>query len=116
MRGEGVRVAIVGSRNYHNLRAVAEYVETLPSDTTVVSGGAVGVDTTAAVAARRRGLIVEEHLPNYAKYGRSAPLIRNGDIVAHADFVAAFWDGHSRGTKNAIERAERLGKRVWVYQ
>jgi len=114
VRGPGVRVAIVGSRDYADLRRVSEYVETLPSDTVVVSGGAVGVDTTAAGAARRRGLTVEEHLPNYALYGRAAPMIRNGDIVAHADLVVAFWDGKSRGTKNAIDRAKRLGKNVWV--
>lgn len=109
-----VRVAIVGSRDYADLRRVAEYVKTLPSDTVIVSGGAVGVDTTAAVAARKRGLIVEEYLPNYALYGRHAPIIRNGDIVSHADFIAAFWDGKSRGTKNTIDRAKRLGKRVWI--
>lgn len=109
-----MRIAIVGSRNYANLRRVCEYVETLPSDTIVVSGGAAGVDTTAAVAARKRGLTVEEHLPNYKLYGRHAPIIRNGDIVANADFVAAFWDGKSRGTKNTIDRAEGLGIRVWI--
>jgi len=42
-------------------------------------------------------------------------MVRNGFIVAHADFVVAFWDGKSRGTKNAIDRAKRLGKRLYIF-
>lgn len=110
------RVAIVGSRDWTDLRQVREFVGTLPIGTVVVSGGARGVDKATADAARARGLGVEEHLPDYARYGRSAPLIRNGDIVARADFVVAFWDGTSRGTKDAIDRAERLGKRVHLFR
>lgn len=111
-----MRVAIIGSRGYSPLANVSEYVNGLPDDTVVVSGGAVGVDTTAEVAARKRGLIVEVHLPEYRKYGRSAPIIRNDAIVRNADLVVAFWTGNSPGTRNALDRAKRLGKPVEVRQ
>lgn len=48
-------VAIVGSREYPKLDAVAEYVRDLPEGTIVISGGARGVDRTAENTARDLG-------------------------------------------------------------
>ena len=42
-----MKIAIVGPRQGADLEAVRLYVESLPRDTTVVSGGATGVDITA---------------------------------------------------------------------
>lgn len=47
------KVAIVGTRTYPHLDRVRSYIATLPPDTIVVSGGALGVDSTADEAARR---------------------------------------------------------------
>jgi hypothetical protein len=43
-------------------------------------------------------------------------MIRNQDIVNAADKVVAFWDGVSKGTKNTIDTAKKLGKEVTVFQ
>lgn len=108
------RVAIIGSRDYPRLRDVYEYVRLLPADTVVVSGGARGVDRTAADAARHRGLEVVEHLPDWKRDGKGAGFIRNAKIVADADRVVAFHNGVSRGTSHSIETAIRTGKPVDV--
>ena len=41
----------------------------------------------------------KEFLPEYARYGKSAPLKRNLQIIDYADLVIAFWDGSSRGNE-----------------
>lgn len=112
------RVAIVGSRGYRDLDEVTRYVSALPSGTTIVSGGAVGVDRTAAAAARysSKGLGLIEHLPEYDKYGRAAPLERNRLIVRDCDRLVAFWDGKSTGTMHVVGLARAAGKPVEVIQ
>lgn len=64
--------------------------------------------------AHEHGLQLTEFLPEYDKYGRGAPLIRNKTIIENADYVLAIWDGVSRGTHNAIGHAQNLSKPLLV--
>jgi hypothetical protein len=41
-------------------------------------------------------------------------MARNEVIIDIADAVIAVWDGHSKGTKNSIEHAGRMGKKLHV--
>lgn len=50
--------------------------------------------------------------PDYARYGKSAPLKRNEEMVKMADVVLVIWDGVSRGTKYTVDYAEKQGKKV----
>lgn len=109
-----MKIAIVGSREYKNLRAVIEYVHQLPSDTIVISGGARGVDATAESAARACGLEVEIHPALWDVFGKSAGFKRNHTIVAIAEKVVAFWDGKSRGTQHTILIARAACKQVEI--
>lgn len=105
------RVAIVGSRDYPDLWRVEAYVRQMdPADTVVVSGGAKGVDSAAADAARQSGIRVVEYLPDWEQYGRSAGFRRNRTIVKNSDLVVAFWNGKSRGTASTISIAKEMGK------
>lgn len=108
------RVAIVGSRTYPDLAAVADYVATLPYGTVVISGGARGVDGVAEQAASRKGLECHVYYPNWAAHGRRAAAIRNREIVDACDRVVAFWDGRSPGTRMTIDMAKSAGKPVEV--
>ena len=87
-----MKVAVIGSRN---LTISAEALRMhLPLETTeIVSGGAKGVDTSAREYALANSIKLTEFLPEYDKYGRSAPLKRNITIIEYADMVLAFWDG-----------------------
>lgn len=107
-----MKVAVIGSRGL----AVRDLERYLPKDTTeIVSGGARGVDTSAREYALAHGLKLTEFLPEYDKYGRSAPLKRNIQIIEYADLVIAFWDGKSRGTKFVIDNCKKIGKRCEVH-
>jgi predicted Rossmann fold nucleotide-binding protein DprA/Smf involved in DNA uptake len=111
----GMKVAIIGSRNYAKLHLVQKMVEVLPPGCILISGGARGVDTIAEKAARSRGLTVQVFPAEWRKYGRGAGIRRNRDIIAHADVVLAFWNGISPGTEHSIQLAKSLGKPVQVF-
>jgi len=108
------KVAIVGSREGIDELKVVEYVQGLPIGTTVVSGGARGVDTWVEKAARARCLFVEVYCPDWKK-GPGAALERNTAIVENSDRVVAFWNGTSKGTKDVINKANYYGKPLTVF-
>ena len=106
-----MRVAIVGSREYRDLKSVREFVRSLPPQTVIVSGGAAGVDAEAERAAAEFGFICIVVKPAWRR-GRYAGFERNQVIVDLADEVTAFWDGVSRGTQDTMKRAYAAGKPV----
>lgn len=107
-----MKVAVIGSRGL----TVSDLGKYLPENTTeIVSGGAKGVDTSAREYALSHGIKLTDFLPEYTKYGRSAPLKRNITIIEYSDIVIAFWDGKSRGTKFVIDNCRKLGVEVRVY-
>lgn len=107
-----MKVAVIGSRGL----SVSNLGRYLPENTTeIVSGGAKGVDTSAREYALSHEIKLTEFLPEYTKYGRSAPLKRNITIIEYSDIVLAFWDGKSRGTKFVIDNCRKLGVEVRVY-
>lgn len=106
------KIAIVGSRAYPDLEAVTAYVQSLPEGTTIISGGAPGVDQTAEAAAEERGFPVISIRPDYKTYHnrpRYAPIARNHTIVKQADAVVVFWDGKSTGSKSVISFCKERG-------
>lgn len=105
-----MKVAVVGSRGYGNLDEVRQFVREQHRSTTILSGGASGVDSTATAEARRLGMTYEVYLPDWSLHGKAAGVIRNRLIIEAADEVVAFWDGKSRGTKHSIDIARTLKK------
>lgn len=105
-----LKITIIGSREGIDPQAVIDFVDTLPDDTLVISGGAKGVDTVAIQAAQLRGLETLVYPADWGLYGKGAGMIRNGEIIKDGlDMVAAFWDGKSSGTGDMIERARQAG-------
>lgn len=100
------RLAIVGSRNCPPID-IASFLPFSP--TAIVSGGARGADTYAKEFAEKNNLPLVEYLPHYKKHGRQAPILRNIQIIENCDFLIAFWDGLSRGTKFTIDYARKKG-------
>lgn len=107
-----MKVAVIGSRGL----SVGDLGRYLPENTTeIVSGGAKGVDTSAREYALAHGIKLTEFLPEYTRFGRSAPLKRNITIIEYSDIVLAFWDGKSRGTKFVIDNCRKFVVEVRVY-
>lgn len=106
-----MNLAIVGSRGITDIN-LSQYITEQPE--MIISGGAKGIDTLAAEYAHAHNIPLKEFLPEYDKYGRGAPIIRNRLIVEAADKVIAFWDGKSKGTLSSINLAKKLGKSLLV--
>ena len=65
--------------------------------------------------AKKHNIDLTEYLPEYVKYGRAAPMVRNRLIVDSSDIVVALWDQSSRGTEYVINYANASHKPVTVY-
>ena len=100
-----MKIAIVGSRNV-TVPDIGKYVSNAEE---IVSGGAKGVDSCAAEYARENGIRLTEFLPQYERYGRAAPIVRNKEIVDYSDKIIAFWNGSSKGTLSVIKYAQKTG-------
>lgn len=107
-----MKVAIIGSRRL-TVSNIGEYIP--ESCTEIVTGGAKGIDTYAAEYAQKLNYKLTVFLPEYHKFGKVAPLIRNKLIVDYSDFVIALWDGSSGGTKNVISYCKKINKNHIVY-
>ncbi len=108
-------LAIVGSRYVALTEANYRLLETKVLEweqadslifSTIVSGGAKGIDTLAVLFASRHDRKMLTFYPEYDKYTfKVAPTNRNTKIVDHADYMLAFPKGPSAGTRDSIEKA-----------
>lgn len=101
-----MRIAIIGSRGI----TVSDIGRYLPRECSeIVYGGAKGVDTCAEEYAKKNGIKLSVFLPDYKKFGRAAPIVRNKQIVEYSDKVIAFCDGESKGTLSVIKYCNKKG-------
>jgi len=105
-------IGVIGSRSWSDYSTLKEILDA-HKPTSVVSGGAGGADSLAQRYAKERGMPIKIWYPNYNAWGRKAPLYRNANIVKDSDFIIAFWDGRSRGTKYTINLAREDRKTVF---
>ena len=76
----------------------------------IISGGAEGIDRLAEQYADSNRLSKFILRPQYKRYGRSAPLKRNREMVEMADSVLVIWDGSSKGTLYTLEYTKKINK------
>lgn len=141
------RVAIVGSRTASaaTLDKVRDLVLSLPANTVVISGGAVGVDQTATEAALARGLStlqirpVTVNIPGrqyiaimsrvdddieedphmffyHTPSMRDALIFRNTIIAIECTRMVAFVENSRGGTWDAVNQAKRFRRPCEVIQ
>jgi hypothetical protein len=111
-------LAVVGSRSFRNYPLLKKTLDRLRQRyevKAVISGGAQGADKLAERYARECGLDLQVLKPDWSK-GRGAGLARNTEIVALADYVVAFWDRKSAGTKDTIGKTRQCGKTLQLVE
>lgn len=106
-----MNVAVIGSRSFKNFELLKNTLSKIEISL-IISGGADGADSLAERYAREQSIPTKIFLPDWKKYGKSAGMIRNTDIINEADIVVAFWDKSSKGTKDSIDKANKLDKKL----
>ena len=117
-------LALIGSRTINPEEAFSQTLTWLEENidlatvTKIYSGGATGADQIGKILAGHLKLELVVFLPNYQRYGRRAPLVRN-EQIALADACLAVVDRplqESRGTADCVRKFSKLEKPVWVLQ
>lgn len=110
-----MKTIIAGCRTIHDYQLVLDAIEEANINiTTVVSGGAKGVDALGERYADEMNLALHVYPADWNQHGRSAGPIRNAKMADNAEALIAIWDGKSRGTKNMIETATKRKLLVYV--
>lgn len=110
------RIAVGGCRSYHDYDTFLKYIDLCLSKIAknnkiiILSGHCSGVDSMAEQYAAEKGYELEIFPAQWNKYGKFAGPKRNNEMVKKSDYVIAFWDNKSKGTKNLIENAKQLNK------
>jgi len=103
-------VIVTGSREWTDARCIEEALkacEEPDAQMILVQGGARGADKMAqAVAQSRQWFRIVTLHPDWTRFGRSAGIRRNADMIAqwgpHAAHFLAFSVNKSRGTEHTI--------------
>lgn len=112
-----MRTIIAGSRKCLDYSVVLCAIEESKFEiTSVLSGGAKGVDTLAIRYAKRNNKPYRIINAKWEHEGKAAGYLRNARMAAVADALIAVWDGKSRGTKNMIDIARRKGLQVFIWR
>ena len=111
-----MRTIIAGSRTFTNYELFHKHMlKELPRITTIISGGAYGVDYLGECLAKAYSIPLEIYKAEWDKYGKSAGYKRNQLMANKADSLIAWWDGESKGTKHMIDIALKLQLQVIVF-
>ncbi|SHG27748.1 Protein of unknown function [Desulfacinum infernum DSM 9756] len=112
-----MRTIVAGSRTINDPEIISEAIRQSGFQITeLVSGGARGVDRLGEAWARRNGVPIRVFRADWKRYGRGAGVLRNTQMAEYADALVAVWDGESRGTLDMIQKARKLGLKVFVFR
>ena len=111
------KVIIAGGRHfddYELLKSKCDKILSRMTDIEIVSGGCRGADKLGERYASEMGFPVKVFPALWSGAGKKEGPIRNKKMALYADYLIAFWDGESKGTKDMISQASNLGLKVKV--
>ena len=109
-----MKTLIIGSRTFQDYPFLCQVLEDL-SPSSVLSGGALGADSLAAIWAQQNHIPLQITKPDYNRFQRKAPLVRNKELVQKAEQVIAFWNGTSSGTAHALCLAKKARLPCFIF-
>lgn len=113
------KVIIAGGRDFDNAQMVEDTMKQLDIIVTeVVCGCARGADSLGRDWAHKHDIPVTEFPADWNTYGNYAGVKRNHEMGDYADYLVAFWDGQSSGTRDMIAYMQQIGKhgKVIMYE
>lgn len=108
---------IAGGRDFDDYDFLCDSLMEIPWELScIVSGKARGADHLGELWAEESKVAVASFPADWDKHGKAAGHIRNREMAEYSDALVAFWDGKSRGTRNMIETAAKMGLYVKVFK
>lgn len=123
-----MKILVTGSRYGFNQDIIRKVLEAYKDQNPIiVHGGAKGVDLQADAESRKLGYEVRFYLPDWDRYGKSAGVLRNQQMIDmehlkddKIDLCLAFipiaHSSESRGTRDMMRRCELESIKVILYQ
>jgi len=108
-----MRVAVVGSRTFNDYELMKDVLDDYYINI-IISGNSKGTDHLSLKYAQEFKIKTKRFVPFWSSYGKRAIYIRNLFIIKESNHVIAFWDGNSKGTKHAIDIANKFGKTIRI--
>ncbi len=107
-----MNIIVAGSRDFSDYalleREMNKITEDL-EDVTIFCGMARGADLLGKKWADEKGIPVKPFSPDYNKFGKRAPLVRNAQMIKEVGtggLLVCFWDGNSTGTAHIMSLAK----------
>ena len=115
-----MNVIVCGSRSFNNYStlcdALDDFLQQFPNEQIcIVSGCARGADALAIQYAEERNLQLLRFPANWKRFGKSAGIIRNFQMLEIANICFGFHDGVSRGTAHMLRISRKKNIRTEVY-
>lgn len=106
---------VAGSRTFQNYPLLCKELDKIRDQIgEIVCGEARGADMLGNTYAYDNNIKVKGFPADWEHDGKAAGFIRNEKMAKYADKAIVFWDGKSVGSKDMIDKMEKLGKEVRV--
>lgn len=111
-----MKVIVAGSRSIRDYDLVAKAIADSGFEiTTVVSGGAYGVDACGEEWACQNGIPIMRFPAKWDEYGSAAGPIRNKAMAEYANALILVWDGGSKGSTSMRRLAQQHGLKIYEH-
>lgn len=107
-----MKYIIAGSRHFNRYSLLMNSVNHIIGDdenVVIINGGARGADAMGKRYAREKNYPCITVHADWKAFGKSAGYLRNERMAQMGDYLIAFWDGESPGTKHMIDLAKQYG-------
>ncbi len=116
-----MRVIVAGGREFTDYSFVSRRLDFFTRThefKELVWGFATGVDTLGKEWADLNGIPAKPFKADWDKFGKPAGPMRNEQMAEYGDWLVAFWNGKSSGTKNMIDEAfiHEIGITIYSYE
>ena len=110
-----MNIGITGGREFTDKEFIeTTLLQTFSLEDVMIVGDARGTDKICREFADEFGLKFEKKNANWKAFKGRAGHIRNAEIIACSDYILAFWNGKSTGTKDCIKQAKEKGLQVII--
>ena len=126
-----MKIGVIGGRDFNDYNRVKKILDLYPV-TVIVSGGASGADSlgkkySEEVLGKEPEIYpalwddltaepckIKIRKKDGKEYNALAGFNRNTDIVNNCQMLIAFWDGKSPGTKDSLDKAEKIKRTTLI--